>query len=204
MCADGYDAVLSPGSGALLRCIARSLNQCKAVAHAIVNIVGNGCACEAGCDPSYSSSDTLQACISQGPIQDSATAVSGTWTTIPVLANDARNASHIMNVSTPVNGGQAVVVAHTSGAEAIKYLSKDGFIGQDVFNYTTAEGTANVTVDVTPGSCAGSKCGALGSCNAGRCSCAADSGMMPVFVVNSNTTARAATPKVPACRYPGA
>jgi hypothetical protein len=46
-------------------------------------------------------------------------------------------------------------------------------------------------------------CGLLGSCNAGTCSCAADSGMLPTFVANPNTTTRATTPRVPACHYPG-
>jgi hypothetical protein len=147
-----------------------------------INIVGNGCACEDGYDAQYSNSGELRACVVQAPVvlQDSATAVSGTWTVIPVLANDAGNTKRIQAVSRRVSGGRVVIVANaTAGADVIKYLSKDGFIGQDAFNYTTADGTGIVTVDVTPGSCEGSKCGVLGSCSAGRCSCAADSGMLP-------------------------
>jgi hypothetical protein len=83
-------------------------------------------------------------------------------------------------------------------------LTKDGFIGQDIFNYTTADGIVSVIVNVSAGSCAGSKRGMLGSCNVGKCSCAAESCMLPLFVVNPDATARAATPKAPACRYPGA
>jgi hypothetical protein len=136
-------------------------------------------------------------------LQDSSTAVSGTWTVIPVLANDAHNTSHITAVSKPLNGGRAMIMAAANGVDTVKYISKDGFTGQDAFNYTTADGTAIVTVDVTPGSCAGNKCGVLGSCSSGKCSCAADSGMLPTFVVNQDATTHAATPKVPACRYPG-
>jgi hypothetical protein len=107
-----------------------------------------------------------------------------------------------MQGDKPMQGGKAVVV-NTTGADTIKHISKDGYVGLDTFNYTTADGTADVTVEVTPGSCAGSKCGVLGSCQAGACRCAAGSGLLPVYVANPNATARAVTPNCAACRYPG-
>jgi hypothetical protein len=205
MCAAGFEPVTSPATGALLKCAARSLNQCRAVADAEVDIVGTGCARAAGYSPTYSSSGTLTSCTPPTPpvLPVNATAVSGTWTVIPVLANDAGAARRIEAVSEPLAGGKAVIAANIAGADTIKYLSRAGFTGTDSFNYTTAAGTASVTVNVTAGSCAGSKCGVLGSCQAGKCSCAPDSGMLPMFVSNPDAAARAATPKVPACRYPG-
>jgi hypothetical protein len=136
-------------------------------------------------------------------LPDNATAMSGTWTVVPVLANDAGTACHIDAVSEPLAGGKVIILTDAAGTDTIKYLSRAGFTGTDTFNYTTAAGTARVLVSVTAGSCAGSKCGLLGSCQAGKCSCAPDSGMLPMFVSNPDAVARAATPKVPACRYPG-
>jgi hypothetical protein len=122
LCADGFNVVLSPASGALLKCTARSLNQCKATAHAVVNIVGNGCTCEAGFDPVPGSNGALLICVAPAPVvrQDSATAVSGTWTIIPVRSMDASNARVVLAVSKPLAGGRAVVLANAAGTNAIR------------------------------------------------------------------------------------
>jgi hypothetical protein len=43
----------------------------------------------------------------------------------------------------------------------------------------------------------------MGTCANGSCSCAANSGMVPLFIANPDAAARALTPRAPACRYPG-
>jgi hypothetical protein len=136
-------------------------------------------------------------------VPDNATAVSGTWTNIHVMANDAGNATRITSVSRPTRGGTTQIVTNTTGKDHIRYMSQNGFSGRDSFNYTTADGTATVTVDVAPGPCVNNRCGQLGNCSGGVCSCAAYSGAVPRFVANPDVAARATTPRFPTCRYPG-
>jgi hypothetical protein len=176
----------------------------------VVDAAGTACACADSFQPQpETTSITELVCNPQAieaakAVNDNATTASGTWVMIPVLANDHGSTQRISALSKPsVMGGRARIVRNVTGMDAVRYLSKAGFTGIDSFNYTTPDGTAVVTVSVTPGSCLGSKCGLLGSCNAGACSCAADSGMLPTFVTNPNTTTRTTTPRVPACRYPG-
>jgi hypothetical protein len=206
VCAAGFAPESDPTSGVWLKCVANGIN-CRSIANAVVSPMGTSCMCVGSYTPSYATIGALQSCskaVSGAvPAADNATAVSGTWTVIPVLANDVGAARRIVAASKPLRGGMVVILSNSSAVDVVRYISREGFVGQDTFNYTTADGTANVTVEVTPRSCGSSRCGVLGSCQAGSCSCAPGSGMLPVFVANPNATARVVTPRSPACRYPG-
>jgi hypothetical protein len=98
VCATGLTAVLFQ-AGALQQCVTPGLN-CASIPQATVNIVGNNCTCVAGYTAQYGSNGRLQSCTAPPPppsnsaVPDSAIAVSGTWTVIPVLANDDHDDDH--------------------------------------------------------------------------------------------------------------
>jgi hypothetical protein len=163
VCAEGFDAVTHPGSGRLLKCVKPGL-KCAAISNAVVDIAGTGCACADGFKPQLGTTNTAELiCVPKVPeaakaINDNATAVSSTWVVIPVLANDLGTARSISVVSQPSRmggaaGGRVVIVRNSTGMDSVKYLSRDSFTGMDSFSYTTTDGTATVTVSVTPGDC---------------------------------------------------
>jgi hypothetical protein len=208
MCVEGYEPAFHLTTGALIRCVKRGL-KCNIPA-ATIDITGTRCACQDGFKPEFGSAGELLNCTtagtapSNGAKPDNAAAVSGAWTLIDVLANDARPQLRIAAVSQPEGGGRTVLSPGANGdKDSVRYISRSGFTGTAVFNYTTPDGTATVTVNVLPGSCLNNRCGVAGSCQGGKCSCAADSGMVPTFIRNLDAAARAVTPRVPACRYPG-
>lgn len=144
--------------------------------------------------------------------------MSGRWTAIPVLANDAGGVVRLVAATHPENGGVVKLVRASSakaglgaatsvnGSNIVYYLSKAGYTGADQFTYTISDAsgtltTATVSVQVTPGSCKVHNC-TSGSCDAatGSCVCTAP-GMVPVFVRNPVVGAVAVTPRVPGCRY---
>lgn len=85
------------------------------------------------------------------------------------------------------------------------FSCRPGFVGNETCSAATTNGSMNVTVAVTPGSCDNNMCGLqhqAGSCSSGRCNCPKGSQMTPGFACNPNETALALVPLVPVCRYP--
>jgi hypothetical protein len=90
-----------------MQCVTPGLN-CGSIPQAIVNIVGNNCTCVAGLTAQYGSNGRLQSCSAlQSPppsntaVQDTASISSGTWTAIPVLANNASTATALLQYLLP-------------------------------------------------------------------------------------------------------
>lgn len=182
---------------------------CTSIPYSVVNSNGTACECQSGYIPTYDLSGNLVRCIvdtSRGrAVADKASVVSGTWATIDVLANDIGNASTILAVTNSTHGTVKVRRSRDK-SDLLRYLSLPGYIGLDRFSYTTAAGTAQVTVQVKPGSCAINACGSRaspgGQCNRmGRCVCPQGTGTVAKYVMHPVASARAVTPMIPACRY---
>jgi hypothetical protein len=78
------------------------------------------------------------------PVMDFAVTPAGTPVVINVLANDPGVGLQIVSVTQGANG----TVAINPGNTTVTYTPNPGFAGFDTFTYTTANGTAAVTVTV--------------------------------------------------------
>lgn len=134
---------------------------------------------------------------------------------INVIANDAGDVAAITLPSLKSkNGGNLKLLPSPDKILAgksipsdskVAYISRLGFRGLDSFEYTVLNGqgansTAQVTVNVTAGSCSTHACTG-GSCVDGVCRCKPGSGLSNAWILNPKKQERGITPRVPACRF---
>src|SRR5262245_15881255 len=89
-------------------------------------------------------------------VDDTASATSGTATTITVLANDTDADGNLLLITDFTQGAHGSVTRSSSSSTSLLYTPATDYVGPDSFAYTVSDGqgasaTATVTVTVLPG-----------------------------------------------------